>query len=272
MFHHCESSRAASRSRRFQSSFRRWDRSRFRSSFPCAGGRTQNNSHTPSPMSCRSTPIRLARQSCCSNSKFVSNRSQQQPVSPADRRRIDSGFRNARAVVGVIVAALMVGCGRTSSADLVIVDASDNVVCELQVTPQMVDLGIVPAGSRREFFIEVQNTTGKRITVGSLHGSCECLRATVQRSALRAGESVRGRVAFDLIPIPEYVGRLDMSITAKGVDGDCQFQCRVLADDRPRSEFEGLGVDDLSTEQPGVESLRPIPDQVPSILRTGVTR
>ena len=170
-----------------------------------------------------------------------------------------------------MLATLVAGCDNTRSADIVSVEKPVTVVRSLQVLPQVVDLGLVPAGSRREVFIEVQNHTAREVTVGQLQASCECLLPTLQRSTLPPGDSVRGRLAFDLSEIPEFVGRLDMSITADAGDGRGHFSCRVLADVRPHVEFEGLRVTGTSTETPVTECLIPMPDQRPSAARTGVT-
>jgi hypothetical protein len=171
-----------------------------------------------------------------------------------------------------MLATLVAGCGNTRSAEVVIVEEPVNAVRSLQVLPQVVDLGLVPAGSRREVFIEVKNHTDRDITVGQLQMSCECLLPTLQRATLRPGESVRGRIAFDLAEIPEFNGRLDMSISTDGADDSWHFRCRVLADVRPRGEFEGLQVTAVSTEPPVIECLLPVPDRAPSPPPAGVTR
>jgi hypothetical protein len=132
------------------------------------------------------------------------------------------GFALVPLIVGGGVAAYAILQPCTSSKH-----GTESVAPPLRVTllgppPPIRDLGIISAGSRREVPFLLVNEGTAAVRFGEVKTSCECLSASLDTNDIGAGESVAGRLVFDLAKDPAFRGVLLLTSEAPVAGGSAR--------------------------------------------------
>jgi hypothetical protein len=78
-----------------------------------------------------------------------------------------------------------------------------------------IDLGEIEQEGQRQQAFEIRNDSGALVEVTAIETSCPCIKISLRRDTVAAGQLLRGNVMVDLRDKPEFVGTL--VIEAKGL-------------------------------------------------------
>ncbi len=105
----------------------------------------------------------------------------------------------------------------------------------LEISPDLVSLGVVGPGQPAQAIIKLRNPGAQPLTVQRVDTSCPCVRAEPESIVVAPGEIKQLRVCFDPSVEPAFQGGLSVNITGLGAEDRLLFRSRVDLDVRPDS-------------------------------------
>jgi hypothetical protein len=97
----------------------------------------------------------------------------------------------------------------------------------LAVAPEVIDLGLVSSGARREFTFEVANPGAEPVEVAQIKADCDCIKVKLDTPRIGPSEKTAGRITLDLSGDPEFAGNLSVPVQGHTPLGHLAFNFRV---------------------------------------------
>jgi uncharacterized protein DUF1573 len=130
----------------------------------------------------------------------------------------------------VVIALPFLGCQRTDGHVTVNRAAADRAPLGLlRCSPEIVDLGDVQQGDRKEAAVTLINPGDAEVEIAKIESSCDCLALQISTQRLRPGRTVPCQLLLDMAKEPHFKGNLGIEIKGLTRSGALAFaiECRV---------------------------------------------
>lgn len=101
---------------------------------------------------------------------------------------------------------------------------------QLTVEPAIISLGTLRQGQNGRVVGILRNFGDAKISIGSIHSDCPCVHVAIAPREIAPAGSAELIVEYDATESPEFLGQLDVPVTAAAPNGMEVLQTRIHVD------------------------------------------